>query len=49
MLRHGSRDSSRDGQAHRITDLRDLVEDTAGERLLFSGVGVGDNNIRYGE
>ena len=49
MLRHGSRDSSRDGQAYRITDLGDLIEDTAGERLFFSGIGVGDNNIRYGE
>lgn len=45
MLGHGSRDSSRDGQADGIADLGDLIEDTAGQRLFFSGIGVGDDDI----
>ena len=49
MLGHGSRDSSGDGQANGIADLGDLVEDTAGERLFFSGIGVGDNDVGYGK
>ena len=46
MFGHGSRDSSRDGQADGIADLGDLIEDTAGQRLFFSGIGVGDDDVR---
>ena len=37
MLGDGGGDGGRDGQADGVSDLRDLVEDAARERLLFAG------------
>ena len=45
MLGDGSSDGGRDGQADRVSDLGDLVEDAARERLLLARVGVGDDEV----
>lgn len=45
MLGDGRRNGSCDGQADGVPNLRNLIEDATGKRLLFSGIRVGNDEI----
>lgn len=49
MLSHGRGDGSRHGQAHRVPELRDLVEHAAREGLDLGREGVGDDEVAHAE